>query len=40
METADFLIWAGLGIIAVRYILPVLLDWLGVTVEKKSKNQD
>ena len=40
MEIADFLIWAGLGFIMVRYILPRILDWMGITVEKKSKDQD
>jgi len=38
MEIADFLIWAGLGIIIVRYLLPRVLDWLGVGIEKRPKD--
>jgi len=38
MEIADFLIWAGLGIIIVRYLLPRVLDWLGVGIEKRQKD--
>ena len=40
MEIADFLIWAGLGIIAVRFLLPRVLDMLGIGVEKRPKDQD
>lgn len=38
MDIADFLIWAGLGIIIVRYLLPRILDWLGVGIEKRPKD--
>ena len=38
MEIADFLIWAGLGIVLVRYLLPRVLDMMGIGVEKRSKD--
>ncbi len=40
MDIADFLIWGGLGIIAVRYLLPRILDMLGIGVEKKHKKNN
>ena len=37
MDIADILIWASLGIILVLYLLPRILNMLGVGVEKRSK---
>lgn len=38
MEIADILIWGGLGFIIVRFLLPRLLDLLGIGIEKRPKN--
>ncbi len=38
MDVADFLIWAGLGIVMVRYLLPRILDMMGIGVEKRDKD--
>lgn len=38
MELADILIWVGLGVIIARYLVPRLLDFLGVGVEKRPKD--
>jgi len=34
MELADILIWVGLGLIIARFIVPRLLDFLGLDVSK------
>ena len=36
-EFADYLIWGGLGIIIARLVVPRLLDYLGVGVEKRPE---
>ncbi|MGC6485411.1 MAG: hypothetical protein ACON4P_07045 [Candidatus Puniceispirillales bacterium] len=38
MEFGDVLIWGGLTIIVLRYLIPRLLDWLGVEVTKTPKS--
>lgn len=40
MEIGDILIWGGLTIIILRYLIPRLLEWLGLDVTKKSKTGD
>jgi hypothetical protein len=38
MELADLLIWAGLLWIIIRYLLPRVLEMLGVNIEKRSRS--
>jgi hypothetical protein len=43
MEIADILIWVGLGLIIARFIVPRLLDFLGLEVTKappKDRNKN
>jgi hypothetical protein len=39
MELADWLIWGGLTVIVIRYLLPRILDWLGISVEKRDRKE-
>ena len=40
MELADFLIWGGLTIIVLRFIIPLALEWFGFEVTKTTKTRD
>ena len=38
MEFSDILIWGGLGIIVLRYLLPRLIEWFGLEITKTPKS--
>ncbi|XDZ64841.1 hypothetical protein AB8880_07860 [Alphaproteobacteria bacterium LSUCC0684] len=37
MEIADILIWGGFSIIVARFLIPRLLDFLGLEVTRRPK---
>ena len=37
MDIADILIWVGLGLIIARFVVPRLLDFLGLEVSRGPK---
>lgn len=40
MDIADILIWVGLGLIIARYVVPRLLDFLGLEVSRGPKKDE
>jgi len=40
MEIADILIWVGLGLIIARFVVPRLLDFLGLDVTRGPKQDE
>ncbi|MEK9860596.1 MAG: hypothetical protein VW554_03620 [Alphaproteobacteria bacterium] len=38
MELSDVLIWGGLALIITRYLLPRVLDMLGIGIEKRPRS--
>ena len=40
MELADFLIWGGLTVFLLRFIIPRALEWFGFEITKTTKPRD
>ena len=38
MELADILIWGGLTVLLLRFLLPRVMEWLGFEITKAPKS--